>query len=84
MVAPAKWKNNEDVRDNRERERESDKICELVATWDYIKLLDYGGLHLDSRRVGPKPTTNTFCPYIIRSMADESLRQIAQALERLV
>ena len=85
VIVPATWKfikRAERFRDETTKE----EACELLANWDLVSLAGYAGLHLEQANEPiPKVDTKVFCPYIpyIRNMAEESLRQISQALERL-
>ena len=84
VVVPAKWKfieKIEAVRDNSEQE----KLSELVFNWRFWDIISYAGLGFDG--IGSCETVETKAYYARvfgwKAMADESLRQVPTALERL-
>lgn len=60
-----------------------DHLCELVYNWKFWQLPVYNGLESDPEEE-PNVTSKTFYPKVrlLRSMAGESLRMVATALER--
>ena len=84
VTVPACWKFLKKVERLRDQ-TDTEDICELLAHWDYINLLSYGGLVFEENVTEPKVTTKAYLAYIsyLRTMAEESLRMISQALERL-
>ena len=84
VVVPAAWKFIEKVEKVRD-ETPKDQICELIANWDYISVFQESGLLLTEDLEDPDKATYTFRPLIknLWEMADESLKPISQALERL-
>ena len=84
VVVPAKWrfvKRIEELRDSTEE----DKLSELVYNWRFWGIPPYAGLEFGTPTPLAPVETKTFIPKVIglRSMAEESLRQVATALERL-
>ena len=84
VSVPAGWKFLKKVERVRDQ-TDPDDICELLAHWDYISLISYGGLVFEENVTEPKVTTKAYLAYIpyLRTMAEESLRMISQALDRL-
>ena len=84
VIVPAAWKFIEKVEKVRD-ETPGDQICELIANWDYISVFQECGLLLTEDLEGPDKATYTYRPLIknLWEMADESLKSISQALERL-
>ena len=85
VIVPATWKFIKRAERFRD-ETTKGEACELLANWDFVSLIGYAGLHFNEDvEPIPKVDERTFCPYLpyIREMAEESLRQISHALERL-
>ena len=80
IVVPAKWKFVERIEALRDDTGE-DELSELVYNWRFWDIPGYAGLPLPLAPV----ETKTFIPKVYgwKSMAEESLRQVATALERL-
>ena len=85
-IVQAKWKflkRIEKLRDQTDEE----KICELVANWDFRKILNYTNLEIkeEFEEGEPNLTTRTYYPSVvyIQAMAEESLKMISTALEKL-
>ena len=84
VVVPACWKFIEKVEKVRDK-ASKEEVCELLANWDLLSLLGYGGFDLEKDENEPNQTTKTYFGTIpqLGTMAEESLRMISQALERL-
>ena len=84
VVVPVKWKfieKIEAVRDNYEQET----LSELVFNWRFWDIISYAGLSFDGIGSCEAVETKAYYPRVFgwKAMADESLRQVAPALERL-
>ena len=84
VVVPVKWKfieRIEEVRDNTEQE----KLSELVFNWRFWDITSYAGLGFDGLGSCEIVESKAHYPRVFgwKAMADESLRQVAVALERL-
>ena len=59
----------------------------MLANWDFESLIGFARLRFDEDdKPAAKVEEKLFCPYVpyIMDMAEESLRQISQALKRLI
>ena len=86
VIVPAKWKLLKRVEDLRDR-ADKDAISDLVANWDFRKLLSYTNLEINEEQQDSEPylTTKTYYPRVayIHTMAEERLKMISTALEKL-
>ena len=84
VIVPAGWKFIEKVEKLR-NETSEEQICELIANWDYVTVFAESGLLIKDDIEDPDLVTYAFRPAIkdLWKMADESLKMISQALERL-
>ena len=86
VIVPAKWKLLKRVEDLRDR-ADKDAISDLVANWDFRKLLTYTNLEINEEQQDSEPylTTKTYYPRVayIHTMAEERLKMISTALEKL-
>ena len=69
------------VRDSTGQE----KLSELVFNWRFWDIISYAGLSIDSTASCETVETKAYYPKVFgwKAMAEESLRQVATALERL-
>ena len=85
VVIPSRWKFISKIEELR-RETPKEKICELLSNWCFWELLVYSGLDFSPEEsIEPSCTTKSYYPKIwtIGALAEESLRLVASALERL-
>ena len=86
VIVPAKWKLLKKVEDLRDK-ADKDAISDLVTNWDFRKLLTYTNPEVNEERQDSEPhaTTEIYYPKVayIHTMAEESLKMISTALEKL-
>ena len=84
VVVPAKWKFVQRVEALRDETGE-DELSELVYNWRFWDIPAYAGLAFGTPTPLAPVETKTFIPKVFgwKSMAEESLRQVATALEKL-
>ena len=84
VVVPAKWRFVERIEALRDAAGE-EETSELVYSWQFWDIPKYAGLEFETPTSLAPVETRTFIPRIFgwKSMAEESLRQVAAALERL-
>ena len=82
VVVPAGWKFLSRVEKLRD-ETDTEVLCEFISHWQYWELLVHSGLEFGGDDV--KVDSKVYYPAVrsLRTMADESLRLVAAALERL-
>lgn len=84
VVAPAKCGLLKQIEQLKEK-TEEEKLGEFAHQWHFWEPLVYSGLEFGSQESEAGVTTKTFYPKVssLGSMAEESLRLVAAALERL-
>ena len=84
VVVPAKWKFMGRIEELIE-DTEPEVLGELVCNWHFWEQLVYSGLIFGEEEPFVSLTSNTFYPDVRswKNMAEESLRLVATALERL-
>ena len=84
VVVPAKWKFAQRIEALRDTTGE-DELSELVYNWRFSDIPAYAGLVFGTPTPLAPVETKTFIPKVfgLKSMAEESLRQVATALEKL-